>query len=47
MIEYNHADMYDSALAALDNDNDNAGEVGSAPAAADDSAVKSEAKPSE
>lgn len=36
-----------SALAALDNDNDNAGEVGSPPTTADDSTANTEAKPSE
>lgn len=36
-----------SALAALENDNDNAGEVGSPPATTDDSAAKSETKPSQ
>ncbi len=40
-------DIECSALAALDNDNDNAGEAGSQPVAADESATTAEAKPSE
>ena len=41
------ANMLCSALAALDNDNDNAGEAGSQPVAADGTATTAEAKPSE
>ncbi|KAJ4378072.1 hypothetical protein N0V83_000903 [Neocucurbitaria cava] len=41
-----HANAF-SALAALDNENDNAGEVGSPPTTADEPATTTEAKPSE